>query len=78
MTTKTTKPGLAAEFIDWGFDYKLSRCEKLDEAFGIKESDPRSSVQFLRLCYLVRRPYFELWDDAYAWLDAWVPTTQKN
>jgi hypothetical protein len=65
-------PGPVASLIDFGYAVKLPLSERVDRAFGLRESG-LSLVLFLDLCYEVRRPYFVMVDDAYvAWSRIWL------
>lgn len=54
--------GLATQSIDMGYAVKRPLSEMVDRAFGLSEEDPRSLVNFLNVCYIVRRPGFEFCD----------------
>ncbi len=62
----TTSYGPATSLIDFGYAVKLPLSKEVDRVFGLEESDPRSLVQFLKVCYVTRRPEFEFWDIAFA------------
>jgi len=62
MVMQTPIVGPAAELIDFGFAVKLPLSKSLDNALGIRETDPFSVVAFLKVCYVWRRPGF-VWID---------------
>lgn len=57
-------PGPAAQLIDICFAAKLFFCEQWDKSLGLTEADAYSAVRALKICYVMRRPFFVVADDA--------------
>lgn len=54
--------GIASLTIDVAYEAKLPLCVEWDRATGFVEPHPLSSVYALKVCYVLRRPYF-VWTD---------------
>ena len=64
MSTMSTVPGPAAQLIDACYAVKLLLCEQWDMTLGLSEDHVCSAVRALKICYAMRRPFFEKMDDA--------------